>query len=180
VTVGHPSDHEEDTTVSSTDPTAKPPTGGFVLGDDEGDAYFWLGSLTINKVGGHSTKGGVDIVDHRVPAGYSPPRHLHVAQDETFYVLEGQFTFHCGDQTWQAGPGSLGFLPRGVLHGFSVSDDGPGRTLLINAPAGFAEIISELGEHASDLALPGPDVAMPDPARIRAVSEAHGIFGTST
>lgn len=163
--------------MSSTDSTATPPTGGFVLSVDEGDAFFWLGSLTINKVGGRSTNGGVDVVDHRVPAGYSPPRHLHRVQDETFYVLEGQFTFHCGDQTWQAGPGSLGFLPRNVPHGFAVSDDGPGRTLLINTPAGFAEVISELGEHASELVIPGPHVAMPDPARIRAISEAHGIFG---
>jgi quercetin dioxygenase-like cupin family protein len=89
--------------VSSPDSTATPPTGGFVLSVDEGDAFFWLGSLTINKVGGHSTKGGVDIVDHRVPAGYSPPRHLHRVQDETFYVLEGQFTFHCGTRRGRRG-----------------------------------------------------------------------------
>ncbi len=177
MTADIPSDHEEDTAVSSTDPTATPHTGGFVLGVDEGNAFFWLGSLTITKVGGQSTKGGVDIVDHRVPAGYAPPRHVHRSQDETFYVLEGHFTFRCGDQTWQAGPGSLGFLPRDVPHGFAVSDDGPGRTLLINAPAGFTEVISELGEHASELVVPGPDVAMPGPARIKAISEAHGIFG---
>jgi len=163
----------------TTDPhtSGDSPAEGFILGVDEGDAFYWLGSLTINKVGGRSTKGGVDIVDHRVPAGYAPPLHVHRGQDETFYVLEGLFTFHCGDRTWQAGPGSLGFLPREIPHGFSVSEDGPGRTLLINAPAGFAEVISELGEHASDLVLPGPDVAMPDPARVQAISEAHGIFG---
>lgn len=163
--------------MRSNESAAPPSPAGFVLSADEGDAFFWLGSLTINKVGGRSTKGGMDIVDHRVPAGYAPPLHVHRAQDETFYVIEGLFTFHCGDQTWQAGPGSLGFLPRDVPHGFSVSEDGPGRTLLINAPAGFAEVISELGEQAAELVIPGPDVAMPDPARIKAISEAHGIFG---
>lgn len=184
MSVSDPQSDPADTAATATDtPATDTPaagtsaTGGFVLGADEGDAFSWLGSLTINKVGGHSTKGGMDVIDHRVPAGYAPPRHVHVAQDETFYVLEGRFTFHCGDQTWQAGPGSLGFLPRGVPHGFSVSDDGPGRTLLINAPAGFAEVISELGEHTASLLLPGPDAALPDPARIRAVSEAHGVFG---
>lgn len=163
--------------MSSSESAAPPSPAGFVLSADEGDSFFWLGSLTINKVGGRSTKGGMDIVDHRVPAGYAPPLHMHRAQDETFYVIEGVFTFYCGDQTWQAGPGSLGFLPRDVPHGFSVSEDGPGRTLLINAPAGFAEVISELGEQAGELVIPGPDVAMPDPARIKAISEAHGIFG---
>lgn len=150
---------------------------GFVLGTDDGDPYYWLGSLTLTKVLSSSSEGGLDIVDHRVPAGYAPPRHIHRAQDEVFFVVDGQFTVHCGDQTWQAGPGSLAFLPRGVPHGFSVSDDGPGRTLLINAPAGFAALIHDLGQPAAALELPGPDVAMPSPERAQEVSEAHGIFG---
>jgi hypothetical protein len=47
--------------------------GGFVLANDEGDAYWWLGSLTINKVGGDATHSQVSVVDHRVPGGYAPP-----------------------------------------------------------------------------------------------------------
>jgi len=64
---------------------------GFVLGPDEGEAYWWLGSLTLNKVTRDATRGDMDIVDHRVPAGYSPPLHIHSAQDEVFYVIDGQF-----------------------------------------------------------------------------------------
>jgi quercetin dioxygenase-like cupin family protein len=111
------------------------PSGGtgFVLGDDEGDGYFWLGSLTINKVGSSQTLSGLSIVDHRVPAGYAPPAHQH-HDDETFYILEGQFAVRCGEHSWLAGPGSLVFLPRDIPHGFVVSDAGPGRTLLITAP----------------------------------------------
>ena len=51
---------------------------------------------------------------------------------QMFYVIEGLIHVHCSDDTWLAGPRSLAFLPRAVPHGFSVSDDGPGRTLLIN------------------------------------------------
>ena len=148
---------------------------GFVLGPDEGEAYWWLGSLTLNKVTRDATRGDMDIVDHRVPAGYSPPLHIHSAQDEVFYVIDGQFAIRCGDQHWQAGPGSLVFLPRQVAHGFTVSADGPGRTLLINAPAGFADVITELGVSASGLVLPGPEVPVPDPEHVAAVSTAHGI-----
>jgi len=49
---------------------------------------------------------------------------------------------------------------------------GPSRT---PSPAGFADVISELGEAARQLELPGADVAMPDPERIARISEAHGI-----
>lgn len=41
------------------DPAAVPPVGGqgFVLGPDEGDAYWWLGTLSINKLHGRQTAG---------------------------------------------------------------------------------------------------------------------------
>ncbi|MBA2560694.1 MAG: cupin domain-containing protein [Propionibacteriales bacterium] len=125
----------------------------------------------------HSTQGALDIVDHRVPAGYAPPLHVHSDQDEVFYVIDGEFAVRCGHEEWTAGPGSLVFLPRRVPHGFTVSDSTAGRTLLINAPAGFADVVTELGEPSTALVLPGPDVAMPDPERVVAVSEAHGIRG---
>jgi len=42
---------------------------GFVLGPDEGDPYWWLGSLSINKLTAARTGGGLDIRvrrrDHR-------------------------------------------------------------------------------------------------------------------
>lgn len=151
---------------------------GFVLGPDEGDAFWWLGSTTLIKVGRDATGGDLDIVDHRVPAGYAPPPHVHRNQDEVFYIIDGEFSVRCGDEHWSAGPGSLVFLPRLVPHGFTVSDLGPGRTLLINAPAGFADLIADLGQATTSLELPGPEVAPPDPDRIKAESEAHGIFGT--
>jgi quercetin dioxygenase-like cupin family protein len=149
-------------------------SAGYVLGPDEGDAFHWLGSLTVNKVGASTTAGGLSIVDHRVPPGYAPPAHQH-GHDEVFYVLEGDFRVRCGAQSWQAGPGSLVFLPRDVPHGFVVSPDGPGRTLLILAPGGFDEVVSELGTPAGELRLPGPDVPVPDRVRLAAVASAHGI-----
>lgn len=155
--------------------TGSLPGQGFVLAPDEGDPWWWLGSLNLVKLPGSATSGGLDIVEHRVPAGYAPPPHVHARQDEVFYILDGQFTVRCGERTWQAGAGSLVFLPRGVPHGFVVSGDAPGRTLLINSPAGFAEVVRGLGEPATELALPGPDVPVPDPERIAAVAAAHGI-----
>lgn len=158
------------------DPAAVPSTEGqgFVLGPDEGDAYWWLGTLSINKLYGRQSVGGLDIVEHRVASGYAPPPHVHTGQDEVFYVLDGEFAVTCGDQHWEASSGSLVFLPRGVPHGFTVGD-APGRALLFNAPAGFADLITDLGQPATSLALPAPDLPMPDQARIADASQAHGI-----
>ena len=43
--------------------------GGFVLAEDEGQAFWFLNTLTINKISTSDTHGQLSIVDHRVPAG---------------------------------------------------------------------------------------------------------------
>jgi quercetin dioxygenase-like cupin family protein len=156
-----------------TDPGQTPVDAGFVLSEDEGEAFWFLNTLTINKVGGEHTRGCVTIVDHRVPAGFAPPPHIHHGADEVFYILEGDFEGFCGERPWRAGPGSLVFLPREVPHGFTVSDAGPGRTLLVLAPAGFERFVAALGESPTDLTLPEP--APPDVARVIGLAAAHGI-----
>ena len=146
---------------------------GFVLHRDDGDAFWFLNTLTINKVTGSHTDGGVTIVDHRVPSGFAPPAHIHHGADEMFYIVEGQFEGFCGDSRWEAGPGDLVFLPRDVPHGFTVSDAGPGRALLVLAPAGFEQFVAALGEPAAERVMPAPSV--PDVGRVVELAAAHGI-----
>jgi mannose-6-phosphate isomerase-like protein (cupin superfamily) len=156
--------------VNPYDPAAK---NGFVLAADEGQAFWFLNTLTINKVGAAETEGRLSIVDHRVPPGFAPPPHIHQASDETFLVLDGEVEGFCGDRTWQAGPGSLVFLPSGIPHGFQVSQTGPGRLIVIVAPGGFDQFVAVAGEPAADLRLPDP--VPPDPARLTELAAAHGI-----
>ncbi|WP_410809738.1 cupin domain-containing protein [Micromonospora sp. 067-2] len=154
---------------------AAPATHGFVLGPDDGDPYHWLGTLSLTKLRGGSTTGNLDIVDHRVPPGYAPPKHVHSQSDEVFYLLDGHLDVTCGDDTWQANPGSLVFLPRGVPHGFTNRHDDPARTLLINSPAGFGELIVALGDPAPKLDMPAKDAPMPPPDRVAKESDKYGI-----
>lgn len=152
---------------------ANPAPAGFVLKPDDGEAFWFLNTLTLNKVSGHHSHGGVTIVDHRVPSGFAPPPHIHNGADEMFYILEGAFAGFCGDQQWEAGPGDLVFLPRDIPHGFTVSDAGPGRALLVLAPAGFEQFVAALGEPADELVMPTP--SPPDVAQVIELAAAHGI-----
>ncbi len=160
-------------------PPGPPPLAGagrgFVLGPDEGEAYHWLGSLTLTKVRAADTGGGLDLVDHRVPAGYAPPRHVHRESDEVFYLLDGTLEVTCGQDSWHVGTGSVVFLPKGVPHSFIAGSDRPARTLLLNAPAGFGELVVELGTATGGRELPGDDVPMPDQERVASVSARYGI-----
>ena len=148
-------------------------TGGFVMAPDEGQAFWFLNTLTINKVRSDDSQGQLSIVDHRVPAGFAPPPHIHQASDEALLVLDGQFEGFCGDQAWRAGPGSLVYLPHGIPHGFTVSAAGPGRIIVVVSPGGFDQFVAAVGEPARDLRLPEP--IPPDPALITQLAAAHGI-----
>jgi quercetin dioxygenase-like cupin family protein len=148
-------------------------TRGFVLAADEGQAFWFLNTLTINKVGSDDSQGQLSIVDHRVPPGFAPPPHFHEASDEAFLVLDGEFEGFCGDQGWRAGPGSLVFLPHGIPHGFSASGVGPGRLIVVLSPGGFDQFVAAAGQPADDLRLPDP--VAPDPALFTQLAAAHGI-----
>ncbi|MDQ4128792.1 MAG: cupin domain-containing protein [Actinomycetota bacterium] len=43
--------------------------------------------------------------------GEPPP---HTCEDESYYVLAGEFTFRIGGQTVEAGTGDYVWLPRGI------------------------------------------------------------------
>ncbi len=146
---------------------------GFVLSDDEGDPYWFLNTLTINKVGSHHTQGDFSIVDHRVPAGFAPPPHIHHGTDEALYVLDGHLAGFCGNLEWEAAPGSLVFLPRNLPHGFHFFNDGPGRILVITVRDNFDRFIAALGEPARQLVLPPP--VAPDEARVVEVAASYNI-----
>ncbi len=148
-------------------------TDGFVLAADEGQAFWFLNTLTINKVGSDDSQGQVSIVDHRMPPGFAPPPHIHQVSDETFLVLDGQLEGFCGDQKWQAGPGSLVFMPRAIPHGFTVSEAGPGRIIIVASPGGVDQFVAAASQPAQALRLPNP--VPPDPALLAQLAAAHGI-----
>ena len=148
-------------------------TGGFVMAADDGQAFWFLNTLTINKVSSDDSQGQLSIIDHRVPAGFAPPPHIHQASDEALLVLDGELEGFCGNQAWRAGPGSLVYLPHGIAHGFTVSAASPGRLIVVVSPGGFDQFVAAAGQPTSELRLPEP--VAPDPARLTQLAAAHGI-----
>lgn len=58
--------------------------------------------------------------------------HIHHADDEAWHVLEGELTFHYGYHTETVGPGTTVFVPAGVAHAYTATDDA--RYLIILTP----------------------------------------------
>jgi mannose-6-phosphate isomerase-like protein (cupin superfamily) len=145
---------------------------GYFLGPDDGDAYWFLGTLMTVKAGEAQTGGAFTLIEQEAPAGFSPPPHVHLAEDEAFYILDGALRVTCGDQTWDAPAGSFVFLPRRVPHTLVVTGDRPARLLQITAPSQFERFVAEIGEPAPRAELPPP--SQPDMARLRAAMVKYG------
>ena len=64
-----------------------PISTGYHLAIDEGDAYDFLSTLTLMKADGTATNDALAVIGQRLPAGFSPPPHIHHNEDEAFYLL---------------------------------------------------------------------------------------------
>ena len=149
------------------------PVQPYVLRAGEGEALWFLGNLATVKATGAHTRGALTVVEFLHPAGFAPPLHRHLAEDEAFYVLDGHAQFRCGDRAFDAGPGDFVLLPVNLPHTFMVGPDEPLRALQITTPAGFEEFVAEVGEPAAERRL--PDHGPIDPAALGHTAGRHAI-----
>jgi len=144
----------------------------YSLADKEGEAYWFVGALLQRKAGGEETDGKFALLDQTMPPGYAVPRHIHVEEDEAWYLLEGSMTFYCGGHVIEAAKYGWVFAPRGIPHTFKVGSEGA-RALTFAFPSSFADFVAEMGEPAPQLTVPPP--APVDPHRLAEVARRYGI-----
>jgi quercetin dioxygenase-like cupin family protein len=91
------------------------------------------------KVSGADTDGGLAIFEQTsLSQGRGTPLHLHHAQDEIFYVLEGEYYFQVGEEKHHLNVGDSIFLPRKVPHAWTQISE-KGKMTVILQPAGKLE-----------------------------------------
>jgi quercetin dioxygenase-like cupin family protein len=126
-----------------------------------------FGGLRIDaKVLPGDTAGDLYVIEHTDAGRGGPPRHVHHAQDEWFYVLEGSYRLEVGADRYELQPGDAVLAPRGVPHVWAHVGRGPGRLLLAFQPAGQMEAFLDA------LASLGP---APAAEALRPLFTAHGM-----
>jgi quercetin dioxygenase-like cupin family protein len=142
------------------------------VGKDEGEAWWWFGSLAVIKAGATDTGGQMTIVEITEPPGAEAPLHVHHREDEGFWIVEGDVAFEVGGTMIDAHAGDYVFGPRDIPHRYVVGDHGC-RMLFILTPGGFEELIREMSEPAKTRTLPPPSGEEPDLERIQSIAVKH-------
>jgi quercetin dioxygenase-like cupin family protein len=143
----------------------------YMLGKEEGEALWFFGTLLLLKATAEQTGGRFCLCEQLGRRGMATPLHRQPADDETFFVLEGELRFFLGDGSpVTAGPGTTIHVPAGAPHAFAVVSE-TARFLDLTTPNHEA-FFRAAGEPAPEQVLP-PD-APPDMAR---VGEAAARFG---
>ena len=142
------------TQLNTNRPYALPAGGGKPL--------VWFGSTITLKASGPE----LGVTEVLMSPGDEPPLHVHKNEDEWFYMIEGEVTFHVGGENHLGRAGAFVSFPRGIPHTFSIESP-CARFLVLNTPGGF-ERMFELGpktpeEAAHALAAFGMEVVGPHP-----------------
>jgi quercetin dioxygenase-like cupin family protein len=104
----------------------------YALAAGDGEQLVWFDATITRK----ASDPGIGVIECTISAGEEPPLHVHAGEDEWFYLLDGEVTFHVGGEDLRGSTGSFVSFPRGIPHTFTV-ESGTARFLILNTPGGF-------------------------------------------
>lgn len=152
--------------------TEMTPLTAVVRSPEDGERIWFANNLTIIKARAAETDGEFGLIETVAPPGFSPPLHVHSVEDETFWVLEGELTVVCGEDTHSAAPGTMVFLPRGIPHTFRVDGEVPARLTTVITPGGMEDFFAKVGRPAE-----GPGLPPAGPVDVEAMARWSEEFG---
>ncbi|MBO0937278.1 cupin domain-containing protein [Fibrella sp. HMF5335] len=146
-----------------------PAPGAFTV--KAGDARFgvhtpYRGVNTNDlKISARDTGGAVSVFEYVGREKVGPPLHLHRDQDEIFYIVEGEYRFQVGNETFTATAGDTVFGPRNVPHTWIQLSDSGKMTYLVQPSGKLEDFFLKMN------ALKGP----PSEALVQQLHTEHGM-----
>jgi quercetin dioxygenase-like cupin family protein len=121
-----------------------------------------LGIVTVRLLAtAEQTNGAFAVGEFSGGEGPWTVPHVHQHTEESFYVLDGAFTFTLDTDETEARPGSFILVPRGTRHVLRAAPGG-GRLLTVWVPGGLEAMFVELSRM--------PPGSLRDPEARKAIS----------
>ncbi len=109
-------------------------------GEDREGTHKTLGISTIDfKVTSADSGGAMLVIENTNRAKGGPAKHLHLAQDELFYCIEGDYRIEVGGVRYELRAGDSILAPRQVPHVWAFAGTTIGRLLITFTPPGAME-----------------------------------------
>ena len=140
-----------------------------------GEKIWITGDTVIIRATAVDTGGAYTMIEAFASPGNGPPPHSHKNEDETLYVLDGDFEIFNGEKgLLKAKPGAVAFVPKGTVHRFRCTGDRTGRLLLVYTPGGIEGFFRESGRQAVDNS-PAPQLDSDEIARSEIAGRRYGL-----
>jgi mannose-6-phosphate isomerase-like protein (cupin superfamily) len=86
--------------------------------------------------------GRLSVLDMIVAPGYSTPATRLAAEEQWWYVIDGELDVTVGNVNTQLGAGAFVFAPRETTHAFANNGGKPVHMLRIHSPGGFERTLA--------------------------------------
>lgn len=104
---------------------------------DTGKSFWGPSDRYTFLVTGAQSDNAYFIMEAIVPPAGGPPPHIHAAEQEAFYLLDGTLDILMGDKVVQASTGDFVHIPAGTIHCFRNTGNTIARVLVIFSPGGL-------------------------------------------
>jgi mannose-6-phosphate isomerase-like protein (cupin superfamily) len=143
----------------------------------EGSRSLWaFGELVMYKTRSEQTGGAYSLFEVVAQPGVGSPSHVQHREDESFYVLEGEYEFIVEGRILRLVTGALLYVPRGTLHAHRNVGEGVGRMLVSQTPGGLHErFFEEIGKKRRDGFASPVYEHQQDVERIARIAAEYGI-----
>lgn len=139
---------------------------------ETGEALWFFGMLVLVKASGAQTGGRFCLTEQVGRRGVATPLHRQLADEETFFVLDGEVRFFLdGREPVSATAGATAYIPAGTVHAFAVVSE-TARWLNLTTPNHEA-FFRAAGEPARERVLP-PEMP-PDMPAVMAAAARYGV-----
>jgi mannose-6-phosphate isomerase-like protein (cupin superfamily) len=95
-----------------------------------------VGNVEFFCLSEHSPRFNLAMIEIQ-PGRDGPEAHVHHAEDDSFFILEGELTFVVEGEEVPAPAGTFVLVPPGTEHTFTNRGDVPVKMVNVHAPAGF-------------------------------------------
>ena len=123
---------------------SNPSKDGFAYKGGEGAQINFRNTKMIVKVSGLDSEYRYTLIEMTHPPNTGPGLHTHSKASEAYYVLDGEYSIRCGNNTYLAQKGDFVFIPRNIPHNYQSGPNG-GKALVIS-PAGLEKYFKEVAD----------------------------------